>query len=1056
MTTIKIVSKETHQEIDYSQLNNITLQQSSVVLIHVNQANVAEIVRQGSHVIVILKSGERIILEKFFNYTDEIDNSLVFLDDQNQLHWVQFKDAQGSMLGQIQFQLIDQVETLLYGESSLMSWGNIGLAVGAVGALALSLGGGGSDSKGSDAVSTVPAKPGVVDGIIDNHGGTQGKILSGQSTDDSTPSISIGTLPSGTTAKLYIGGNLVNSAYDPGTGFITPSTPLANGTYQLSYSLTNELGEGEASDPVTIIIDTTAPVKPDILTNYVDDVGVATKGNFLVQKATDDSTPGFEIGVIPAGHTANLYVNGSKVNSTYNATAGTLTPSVALTDGVYQISYTLTDAAGNESVRSDAISLTIDKTPPNQPAIPTGFIDDIGLNQGNLGFLNATDDTKPSLIIGPLSTGYTAQLYLNNQHVDSVYDSDTGTLTPITALTEGMHNLSYTVVDAAGNESARSPTVTISIDTTSPLQPAAPTGFFDNQGAETGALASGQVTDDTTPDLTIGILSVGLSPVLYVDGERVDSTYDRDSGFITPSEPLGDGLHEVYYTVADLAGNESVASASLNITVSTGAPAKPITPTTFVDNQGADQGTFNILRPSDDTTPSIVIGTLASGEEASLYINNQKVVASYNSTTGTLTPTVALVEGSYIIRYTITNISGIESVKSTPITIVVDTTAPVKPAALYGYIDNAGSKQGSFSIIKATDDSTPSLIIAPVGVTEIANLYVNGTRVESTYDRATGTLTPVQLFTDGNVSLQYSISDAAGNESPLSDAISLVVDLTPPPKPYTPVGIGDNAGSERGVVGNNATIDDPTPGLLIGVIDDDLTATLYINGVKVEAIHDRIVNVLTPTQALNNGTYSMSYTLSDSVGNESVRSDALNVTVNTTPPPATASLMSANDVDLSLLTDNLQQDQVTENIISFGTMNDDIFNLQENIQNTLIFNLLDTVDSIGGNGSDSVNGFIVGHTLTNSNADRIDISELLIGYSFNGNEIASYINGTAVIDQNDTIAQYLSVKVDNENSLLQIDRDGLNNGFEYNTLLTLNNLNVDLETLLANQQIILG
>ena len=73
---------------------------------------------------------------------------------------------------------------------------------------------------------------------------------------------------------------------------------------------------------------------------------------------------------------------------------------------------------------------------------------------GAAGTLIATCDEliEPVVETGSISTG--------------TYDPVTGTLTPNAPLAEGAHALTYTLTDAAGNESPQSSPLNISIDTT--------------------------------------------------------------------------------------------------------------------------------------------------------------------------------------------------------------------------------------------------------------------------------------------------------------------------------------------------------------------------------------------------------------------------------------------------------------------------------------------------------------------------------------------------------------------------------------------------------------
>ncbi|MEQ1346104.1 beta strand repeat-containing protein, partial [Acinetobacter seifertii] len=139
-----------------------------------------------------------------------------------------------------------------------------------------------------------------------------------------------------------------------------------------------------------------------------------------------------------------------------------------------------------------------------------------------------------------------------------------------------------------------------------------------------------------------------------------------------------------------------------------------------------------------------------------------------------------------------------------------------------------------------------------------------------------------------------------------------------------------------------------------------------------------------------------------------------------------------------------------------GRGGNDIFNLTTGGQDTLMYKLLSSTDATGGNGADTVNGFKVGTVEATPNADIIDVKDLLIGYNADSDGAAHYINGTATIDSGETITNYLKLVTSGSNTLIQIDRDGTGSAYGYTTIVTLNNVQTNLETLLANHQIVIG
>ncbi|OLY47375.1 FG-GAP-like repeat-containing protein, partial [Bartonella apis] len=146
-----------------------------------------------------------------------------------------------------------------------------------------------------------------------------------------------------------------------------------------------------------------------------------------------------------------------------------------------------------------------------------------------------------------------------------------------------------------------------------------------------------------------------------------------------------------------------------------------------------------------------------------------------------------------------------------------------------------------------------------------------------------------------------------------------------------------------------------------------------------------------------------------------------------------------------------------------GRGGDDTYHLESGGHDLLLYRLIQQDDATGGNGHDTVYGFKVGtyidadKTKIDADADRIDVKDLLQGYRADADGAAHYDDkGKAQIDWGDNIKDFLSTRVENGNTILSIDRDGKGNAFQSTDLLTLNNVQTDLETLLANHQIIIG
>ncbi|QWZ61759.1 Ig-like domain repeat protein [Acinetobacter pittii] len=133
--------------------------------------------------------------------------------------------------------------------------------------------------------------------------------------------------------------------------------------------------------------------------------------------------------------------------------------------------------------------------------------------------------------------------------------------------------------------------------------------------------------------------------------------------------------------------------------------------------------------------------------------------------------------------------------------------------------------------------------------------------------------------------------------------------------------------------------------------------------------------------------------------------------------------------------DNLLTGNSGNNILN-GREGNDTYMTHEGAD-TILFQLLNSQDATGGNGHDTVLDFTLGDVRTDLQADKIDLSELLIDYS---KDVS-------------TLAKFITVEQDAGNTTISLDRDGEGTMFSSVSLITLNQVNTTLDELLNNQQL---
>ncbi|HBC0588726.1 TPA: Ig-like domain repeat protein [Enterobacter cloacae] len=739
--------------------------------------------------------------------------------------------------------------------------------------------------------------------VIDNTGPVTGPLKPGDVTDDSQPSFSGEGTPGNTIIikdnDKEIGSVIVD---DEGKWSFTPKDELAEGEHNVVVVEEDPLGnEGDPSDPIQIIVDTTPPAKPD-MADAQDNTGPIT-GQLKGGDVTDETRPVFS-GKGEPGDTVTIYDGDEVLGTTVIDDKGnwTLKPEKPLGEGDHSITVTQTDKAGNTSDPSEALEFEVDTTAPDASANVlniTAVADDVGDRQGNVASGDITDDSKP-LISGIGEAGNTVFVYTTDssgKHLigTAVVGSDgTWSLTPETPLTEGLNKLTLETQDPAGNRVAgEAPSYDINLLIPVSTAPSI-NSVVDNAEPHVGPMQKGESTNDTTPTLS-GSAAPG-DVVSILDNGKVIGTVEADSNgkwAFTPDTALADGKHTFTVTATDAAGNART-SGTFPIVIDTAAPS-PAENIVINDNVGDKQGPVGPGDTTDDQSPTLS-GEAEPGSVVDIYDNDEKIGSVIVDDEGkwSYTPDTPLAKGDHEITTTVTDPSGNTSEPSPGISFTVD---PDPNQVTVGeVVDDQGPSVGNLKPGTVTDDVRPEL--SGKGKPGSTVTIMDGDDVlGSTVVDPDGnwTFTPEQDLADGDHSLTVISKDPAGNEV-TSPSFDITVDATAPEKPVLGSAT-DDVGTIRGDLSNGGTTDDANP-TFNGSAEPGSRVDIYDNGEHIGSTiaDDNGAWQFTPTTPLPEGEHHITTTATDEAGNTGPESDDFVLVTDYTPPVASSDVLNITSV----------------------------------------------------------------------------------------------------------------------------------------------------------------
>jgi len=328
---------------------------------------------------------------------------------------------------------------------------------------------------------------------------------------------------------------------------------------------------GSESEALQVIVDTTPPPPPSV----PDLLATSDSGASDSDNVTSVNPPAFG-GTAEANAILRIYANDVLVGEGVvgsDATDGVLGNGLGawevtiepLADGTYAIHAVAEDRAGNLSLPSGTMAppLVID-TPAGggMPQRPTLDLFD-SFDTGRSDKDNITRLTTLDFRVSA-EAGSTVVVKDGNTVIDIFVMPALQFTTRTLILAEGPHPLSTESSDLAGNTSHQSEELHVTVDLTAPATPAAP----DLQASsDTGGVSIDNITSIDTPTFE-GSGEANAIVRLYADGALVAEGLMTSWGvYRIDTVRLDDGVYEMTATFEDEAGNLSLVSAALKVTI---------------------------------------------------------------------------------------------------------------------------------------------------------------------------------------------------------------------------------------------------------------------------------------------------------------------------------------------------------------------------------------------------------------------------------------------------------------------------------------------------------
>jgi hypothetical protein len=571
---------------------------------------------------------------------------------------------------------------------------------------------------------------------------------------------------------------------DPTTSSSTGTSVAlaADGIYTVKYFSTDNLANRESvkTAGTAIHIDKTAPNPGTTTTSgQVFNNTYVRNGVTLQNQATDPTVNGASSGVASVAY---LYCAGSSCTPSTSIGSSSSGPDYSVTwssqpaDGLYTILARVTDTAGN-TAGATLITRRVDNTPPSTTD-----------NSAAVG--SAWSNTAKTVTLSPSDAG---------SGVDSTYYTTDGSApttssskgTSVALSSDGLYTVKYFSTDNLANqESVRTASTQIRIDTTAPTAPAPATG------AASTYIKNGQALTDAATDPTVNGASSGVASVsyLYCAGSSCtpstligSSTTGPDYSVAWSSQPA-DGAYTIAARATDTAGNSTLSTTITRTIDNTGPSISATLADAAVGIAGYIHpgGTFYVYANASDggsgLSGTITANVSAQGGGSAVSLSSSggpfTVLTSSGSTSYTYRSAQVTAGAAPGTGFSVTATDTVGNSTTSNGTITVDSGG--KPGTPSSVTLTTGFAAASFSsctqtanafINAAHDDSETVTVVTAAGTPANALVTLTAGSVTATKVAAGGTQTltfsglNLSSLSDGTITLSATVTTPGGNNT---------------------------------------------------------------------------------------------------------------------------------------------------------------------------------------------------------------------------------------------------------------------------------------------------